>query len=1079
MDNTPVTATPSDTPLLGPSVTRRRFLQTTTVTAGALAAGAGALLEPATAATAAAAGNAPASLSFTAATNGAATLAPSGDRFVAEIQNILWSIPRKGGTARPLTTPELEPTRPEFAPDGRRLVVCAYQGGGFHLWLLDADGGTPKRLTDGPWDDRGPAWSPDGHRIAFASERGGDPEHAAPYRIWTIDVRDGTLTRLTGAPGQDGPGQGGAWEDFDPTWSADGTRVLFVRGMVTDAGTLQASTVASVAADGTGAVTAEHTDDSGAQVMTPAVAPRAKGALAYLRTTAAINGAATCTLVVDGKPVDVPGDVAPVPPRWTGPDTLLLTVDGRFRLVRPAAPSEGEQIAFTAKLPVDRPRYRVKRYDFEAGGVRPVRSPHLPALSPDGEQVAFAALNSLWVGGTSGGRAPRQVVQAPRTRYVLAPTWTPDGKSLVYADDRAGLFSVRRHDLDSGKETVLAEGGRVFPALSPDGQRLACIDMSGNLVLREPAAGTERVLAAPMGSGGLPGRPCWSPDGRYVALCDRGRLNQRFREGYNLIRVVDTKTGKAVVHAVAPHVSIADRYDSGPAWSPDGRTMAVVVESALWLLPVRPDGTPDGEPRQVTDEAADHPSWSADSRRLLYLSAGRLRLLDVAKGTARTVRIPLDHRRPRPADTVVHAGRFWDGTGSEVRDDVDLTVEGGRITAVAPHRAGGRASVKRIDASDRTVLPGLFDAHTHPWQSTYGGRQTALQLAYGITTAVSLGGFAYEQARIREAVYAGALAGPRLLATGELLDGPRVAYSMGRAHRTRAGLRRSLDRAAELDWDFVKTYVRAPGWVMKEAATFAHERLGVRSGSHLCTPGIQLGQDLTTHLQATQRLEFGHATTATGHSGQDVQEIYSKTGDFHLIATPFTAQPLIGADPAIAEDPRVTRLMPPWDTAAVEKLAKTPPTAAQLVTLDTELAVYRRILAAGGHIALGTDQPLVPVGLHLHLALRALHRGGLSPAQALHTATLMPARVFGADADLGTLEEGKLADLTIVDGDPFTDFDDLIRTTAVLRGGVPFQQADLVGSFEPVASRSLKATGDDWLEVGRLMRREGCCDAGI
>ncbi|MGY0488835.1 amidohydrolase family protein [Streptomyces sp. WG-D5] len=1068
MDTRPVT-----TPGAGSALTRRRFLQTTTATAGAVAAGAGALLE-APAATAA-----PAALSFTAATNGAATLAPSGDRFVAEIQNILWSIPRKGGAATALTTPELEPTRPQFAPDGKRLVVCAHQGGGFHLWLLNADGrGAPKQLTDGPWDDRGPAWSPDGTRIAFASERGGAPESAAPYRVWTVDVRDGTLTRLTGGPGQDGPGQGGAWEDFDPTWSADGTRVLFVRAVVTEAGTLRAATVASVAADGAGPVTVEHTDDSGAQVMTPAVAPEPRGTLAYLRTTAAPS--AGCTLVVDGKPVDVPGDLAPVPPRWTGPDTLLLTVDGRFRLVRPAAPGGGEEVAFTARLPVDRPRYRVKRYDFGAGGVRPVRSPHLPALSPDGERVAFAALNSIWVGATSGGRAPRKVVQVPATRYVLAPAWTPDGTALVYADDRADLFSVRRHDLASGREEVLAEGGRVFPALSPDGDRLACVDMSGNLVLRDLTAGTERVLAAPMGSGGLPGRPCWSPDGRYVALCDRGRLNQRFREGYNLIRVIDAETGEAVVHAVAPHVSIADRYDSGPVWSPDGRIMAVVVESALWLLPVRPDGTPDGEPRQVTDEAADHPSWSADGRRILYVGAGRLRLLDVAKGTARTVRIPLDHRRPRPADTVVHAGRFWDGAGSGVRDDVDITVEGGRVTAVTPHRAGsGKGGATHIDASDQTVIPGLFDAHTHPWQSTYGGRQTALQLAYGITTAVSLGGFAYEQARIREAVYAGALAGPRLLATGELLDGPRVAYSMGRAHRTRAGLRRSLDRAAALDWDFVKTYVRAPGWLMKEAAAFAHERLGVRSGSHLCTPGIQVGQDLTTHLQATQRLEFGHATTASGHSEQDVREIYSRTGDFHLIATPFTAQPLIGADPALAKDPRVTRLMPPWDTAAVEKLAGTPPTAAQLATLDTELAVYRRILAAGGLVALGTDQPLVPVGLHLHLALRALHRAGLTPAQALHTATLMPARVFGADTDLGTLEEGKLADLTIVDGDPFTDFDDLIRTTAVLRGGVPFQQADLVASFEPVTSATLKATGDDWLEVGRHMRREGCCDAGI
>ncbi|GAA2299739.1 amidohydrolase family protein [Streptomyces kunmingensis] len=1057
------------TRLSGPALSRRRFLQTTTVTAGAVAAGAS--LDPG----AAAADARPAALSFTRATNGAATLAPTGDRLVAEIQNVLWSIPREGGAATALTTPELEPTRPQFSPDGSRLVVSAYQGGGFHLWLLDADGGTPRRLTDGPWDDRGPAWSPDGTRIAFASERGGDPVTGSPYRVWAIDVRDGKLTQLTGLPGQPGPGQTGAWEDFDPTWSPDGTRVLFVRGAVTPAGTLQASTIASVGADGAGPVTTERSDDSGAQLMTPAVSPR--GRLAQLRTTPA--PAASCTLVVDGRPVEVPGDLAPVPPRWTGEDTLLLTVDGTFRIVRPDAPGDAERIPFTARYSAERPRYRVKRYDFEPGGVHPVRAPHLPTLSPDGRSVAFAALNSLWVGATSGGLAPRRIVRATATRYVLAPTWTPDGKGLVYADDRAGLFSVRRHDLATGRETALAEGGRVFPALSPDGARLACLDMSGNLVVRDLAAKTERVLAKPMGSGGLPGRPCWSPDGRYVALCDRGRLNQRFREGYNLIRVIDTTTGEVALHAVAPHVSLADRYDSGPAWSPDGRTMAVVVESALWLLPVRPDGTPDGPPRQVTEEPADHPSWAADSRTLLYLSAGKLRLLDTADGTARTVRLPLDQRRPRPADTVVHAGRLWDGTGATVRDDVDITVERGRITAVQAHRASHRPAARRIDASDRTVLPGLWDSHTHPWQSTYGGRQTALQLAYGITTAVSLGGFAYEQARIREAVNAGALAGPRLLATGELLDGARVAYSMGRAHRTRAGLRRSLDRAAALDWDFVKTYVRAPGWVMKEAARFAHERLGVRSGSHLCTPGVQLGQDLTTHLQATQRLEFGHATTAGGHAYQDVEEIYTRAG-FHLIATPFTASPLLGADPALADDPRVTAMMPPWDTAVVDQLAKTPPTDAQLATLKRETDVYRRILAAGGQVALGTDQPLVPVGLHLHLALRALHRGGLSPAQALRTATVLPARVFGADADLGTVERGKLADLTFVDGDPFTDFDDLVRTTSVLRGGIPFRQTDLVGAFEPVTTKARTAGAhENWLEVGHHMRKDGCCDPGF
>ncbi|MGO1054929.1 amidohydrolase family protein [Crossiella sp. CA198] len=1057
------------------TLSRRRFLQAAALTAaaagtaGALGSAPDALADPAAEV---AEGAGKRALSFTAATNGAATLNPADGSLVAEVQNVLWSIPRGGGKAKALTPADLEPNRPVFSPDGKHLVVCAYRGGGFHLWLLRADGTGLRQLTDGPWDDRGPAWSPDGTKIAFASERGGDTVTGSPYRIWVADVRTGELTRITGKPGQDGPLQDRAWEDFDPTFSADGSRILFVRGSFTGTA-LDSRTVAAIRSDGSGAVAVEHTDTSGAQVLAPALSP--DGRLAYLRTTPSPN--AGCTLVVAGQPVPVAGDVEPVPPRWADKDRLLLTVSGKFTLLRPSSPTTPEPIAFTASLPLDRPRYRGKNYDHTGEGVREVRSPHLPALSPDGKQVVFAALNSLWTVPSAGG-SPRKVVTADPTRFLLAPSWTADGKAIVYTDDRDGLYTARRRDLATGAEKVLATGGRVHPALSPDGGTLAALDMSGNLVLRDLTAGTEKILVTPLGGGGIPGRPSWSPDGKFVAFCDRNRLNGRFREGYNLIRIVDVATGKDRLHPVAPNTSIADRYDSGPVWSPDGKHLAVIIESALHLVPIRPDGTPTGAPRKLADEAADHPSFSGDGRTVLYLSGTRLRLIGVDGGAPRTVRAPLDYRRPRPEDTVVHAGRFWDGTGDEVRQDVDLVLRRGRIAAVEPHRAN-RPAGRRIDAAQQTVLPGLWDAHTHPWQSTYGGRQTALQLAYGITTAVSFGGFAYEQARIREAINSGALAGPRLIATGELLDGARVAYSMGRAHSTRAGLRRSLDRAAALDWDFVKTYVRAPGWIMKEAADFAHQRLGVRSGGHLCSPGVQLGQDLTTHLQATQRLEFGHATSAAGRAYQDVTEIYTRT-NFHLIATPFTAAPLIGTDPALAEDPRVTTLMPPWDAAAARAAAKVPPTPAQLTTLSTEVDVYKRVLDGGGLVALGTDAPLVAIGLHLHLGLRALHRNGFTPTQALRTVTSLPAKVFGQDTDLGTLEPGKVADVTIVNGDPFTNFNDLINTTTVLRGGIPFTTTDLVNSFanqtETATTTAAAVTEQDWLEVAHTMRRNSCCD---
>ncbi|MFF1342693.1 amidohydrolase family protein [Streptomyces sp. NPDC058290] len=1073
------------------TLSRRRLLAAAGAVGAAELLGAG----PSAAARTGSPPAAPAPLSFTAATNGAASLSPGGDRLIAEIHNVLWSVPASGGDAVPLTAAALEANRPVHSPDGASVAFCAFGSGTYHIWTVRPDGTGLRQRTEGPFDHRGPAWSPDGTRLAFASERAGDAVGGAPYRIHVLELASGAVTRMTGRAGQDGPLQGGAWEDFDPTWSPDGERILFVRATVAAAATgprADARTIASVPADGSGPVTVAFTEqEPAAQLLAPAVAPDGRRT-AWLRTTPPPN--ASCVLVVDGRPVPVTGDVAAQPPRWTAAGELLVTVDGRFTLVRPQQPHALRTIPFRARVAADRPRYRTKQYDV--GGesrVRPVRGIHLPALSPDGRYVAFAALNTLWLGSTSGGRPPRRLRRAAPTRYLLAPSWAPDGRSLLYCEDRDGLMAVHRRDLATGAESTVATGGRVFPALSPDGRRLACLDLVGRLLVRDLAGGTERVLAAPLGGGGLPGRPSWSPDGSRIALCDRNRLNMRFREGYNLIRVVDAASGSDRLHPVAPHASVADRYDSGPVWSPDGRFMAVIVESALCLLPVAPDGSPRGALRTLTAEPADHPSWSGDSKTLLYLSGTRLRLIGVDGGSPRTVRLPLDQRRPTPPDTVVHAGRLWDGTGETVREDVDVLVRSGRIAAVEPHRASRLSApggARYVDASARTVVPGLWDTHTHPWQSTYAGRQSVGQLTYGITTAVSLGGFAYEQARIREAVASGQLAGPRLLTSGELLDGARVAYSMGRAHRTAEGLRRSLERGAALDWDFVKTYVRAPFWVMEEAARFAHDRLGVRCGSHLASLAMPSGQDLTTHLQATERAEAGHVLTASGCSHQDVSEIYGGgDGRLAMIATPFAATALLGADPDLADDRRVTAVMAPWDADLVRRSAAAAPTAAQLATLRRETDIYRRLLAAGGLVALGTDAPLVPVGLSLHLGLRALHQGGLSPAEALRTVTVLPARLFGLGDELGTVRPGRIADLTIVDGDPFTDFDTLVRTSGVLRGGVPHTTDELVAACAP--STEAPATGTpaaggpahrqaepvDWLGERHLMLRDGCCHA--
>jgi imidazolonepropionase-like amidohydrolase len=140
------------------------------------------------------------------------------------------------------------------------------------------------------------------------------------------------------------------------------------------------------------------------------------------------------------------------------------------------------------------------------------------------------------------------------------------------------------------------------------------------------------------------------------------------------------------------------------------------------------------------------------------------------------------------------------------------------------------------------------------------------------------------------------------------------------------------------------------------------------------------------------------------------------------------------------------------------------------------MADYRRLTAAGARAALGTDAPLVPPGLSLHLGLRALRQHGFSAAGALHCVTTVPARLFGVDRDLGTVEPGKIADLTVVDGDPFTDFGRLVHTTLVLRDGVVHRQDDLVRSRQ-TTTRPAPRSGT-WLDVAHHLQRGSCCHPG-
>ena len=184
-------------------------------------------------------------VTVTEGTNIAATVSPDQSTIIVDLQGALWSIPFKGGTARRLTDPFLEPARPDYSPKGGLVTFQAYKGGTFHIWTMKPDGTGLRQLTDGHGDDREPRFSPDATKIAFSSDRA----FKGSYDIWVLDVASGKLTPWTSAEA----------DEYEPAWSPDGLEIAFVSGTGANGTTIRAINAA-------GAVRTVETAPAGAHL---------------------------------------------------------------------------------------------------------------------------------------------------------------------------------------------------------------------------------------------------------------------------------------------------------------------------------------------------------------------------------------------------------------------------------------------------------------------------------------------------------------------------------------------------------------------------------------------------------------------------------------------------------------------------------------------------------------------------------------------------------------------------------------------------------------------------------------------
>jgi len=399
---------------------------------------------------------------------------------------------------------------------------------------------------------------------------------------------------------------------------------------------------------------------------------------------------------------------------------------------------------------------------------------------------------------------------------------------------------------------------------------------------------------------------------------------------------------------------------------------------------------------------------------------------------------------------VLTGATLIDGTGAAPVPDAAVVIEGDRISAVGPRASlGWPADAEVIDASGRTLIPGLIDAHDHLASHGYGlatrfgldepastahlrtARVLAEALAMGYTTVRDAGGL---DAGFKLAVEQGLIPGPRLVLALQIISptggiGDRVSPSGHDCCGAYDPLLPScVANGSDAVRDVVRTMVRAGADVIKTATTGGASS---RPGHGPLDAAFSLAEmeALVAESHALGRRVMCHALGGPGLRTALAAGVDSIEHGCYLDedATLLGQMAVQG-----------TFFVPTLTVYVYHRESPAPHVRERAVALHAHhVASVRRALELGVPIAAGTD-----AGGHGHpknaLELKYLVEAGLSPMQALRAATQGAAACLGLEREIGSVEKGRLADLVLVAGNPLDDVTLLLdpaRIELVVKGG--------------------------------------------
>ena len=961
------------------------------------------------------------------------SVSPDGSTLVFDLLGDIYTMPISGGQATALTQDIAWNMQPVFSPDGRAIAFTSDRDGGDNIWVMDSDGQNARAVTKETFRLlNSPAWSPDGQFIVarkhFTASRS-----LGAGEVWQYHVTGGSGVMLTERDNDQ--------KDLgEPAFSPDGKHIYFSQ-------------------DDTPGKTFHYSKDSEAGIYTikrferqtgdiEVILGGAGGAirptpspdgnyLAYIRR---VDFQSTLFLydlksgehikLYDGLDRDMQETWAihGVYPTlswtpdnrslvfWAGGEIKQLDIADKKVKTIPFSVSTQKQIQTAVRVQQDQDQTQLQ-----------TKMHRFVQVSPDGKQAVFTALGHLYITDLDDPKPRRLTRQS--TDFEFYPQFSRDGRELVYVswnDQTQG--AVNSLNLRNNRLTKLTSepGKYVEPTFSPDGKTVVYRKIgAGSLLPKQWSLNTGLYKVSSRGGNAeliaRNGRaPMFGANNDKVYAMDFGATPR-------LISIDLTKHTQQTLYTA--------KFGTEFKLSPNGQYLAFADRFKVFVTPFIERGKPidiganDKQlpVKQLSMRAGEYISWNADSNQLYWslgpdlyqASTANLFTADAnpspdAKIINLSVTAPIDI--PRGVVAFV-GGQVITMKGDEVLQDAVVMVENNKIIAVGEQDTITLpANAKIFDITGKTLMPGLFDAHAHGSQGVQQitpqqNWQNYASLTFGVTSIHDPSNDTREIFSASELQRTGQIVGPRIFSTGTILYGAEGAgYTShidslddAKFHLTR------LQKAGAFS---VKSYNQPRRNQRQQVIQAARElnMMVVPEGGSLMQHNLTMIVDGHTTIE--------HALPAA-KVYDDVKQLWQASGTAYTPTLNVAYGGIWGENywydkTEVWKHPRLSRYVP-MDELAPRSMRR--PTAPEhhynhfnVVKTANELKDVGVVANIGAH---GQRE-----GLGAHWEIWMFAQGGMTPLEALRTATLNPAKTFGMDHQLGSIEVGKLADLIVIDGNP-------------------------------------------------------------